>query len=94
MLQNLQITPPYAQPLSLMTADGDVYALPRDFVDGLSFLRSFIKRRGRGLDMECRVHLSLGQPIVVTNNLIVEHEVGANDLPDTGFFAETNQDRL
>lgn len=83
MLQTFTNTRPYSQPLSTDPVEGDRFALPPDFVDGLVFLAPFVKRSGD--PVETWVHLIAGKLHVVTNSLILEFEIGENDLPDLKF---------
>ena len=83
MLQTLTNTRPYAQPLSPIEVKGDRYALPANFVSGLAFLRPFIQRRGDIIEQW--VHLLGGKLYVITNNLVIDYEIGSPDLPHVSF---------
>jgi len=80
MLQTVTNTRPYAQPLSPIEVKGERYALPSDFVDGLAFLRPFVKCRSKMI--ENFVHLLSGKLYIVTNNLVIDYEIGSTDLPN------------
>ena len=83
MLQKFTNTRPYAQPLSSIPANGERYTLPSDFVDGLAFLRPFVKPRGKLA--EWWVHLLGGKLYIITNELIIDYEIGSNELQDVSF---------
>lgn len=86
----------YEQPLQPFEVSGQRYTLPPDFVDGLSFLRRFV-RKGPLVRIdntpysrdwhivESRVHLADGTLYLLTNNLIVSYEIGACDMPNFSF---------
>ncbi|SMO77369.1 hypothetical protein [Ruegeria faecimaris] len=80
MLQTFTDTRPYSQPLSPLSVDGERYALPVDFVDGLAFLRPFVKRRCKMI--ENFVHILSGKLYIVTNNLVIDYDIGSTDLPN------------
>lgn len=80
VLQTFTNTRPYSQPFSTAPVEGDRFDLPQDFVEGLSFLASFVKRSGD--PVETWVHLIGGKLYVITNSLILEFGISENDLPD------------
>ena len=73
----------YVQPIDLLKLEGDRFELPGDFVDGLSTLRPFVKRRGN--PVEQWVHLIDGNFIVITNSIIIEFKLLPGTLPDLKF---------
>lgn len=83
MLQTFENTRPHSQPLSPIEAKGERYALPPDFVSGLAFLRPFVQRRGDLI--ENWVHALGGKLYVITNNLVIDYEIGKTDLSHVGF---------
>lgn len=86
MLQRWTNTKPYAQPVQLLAQEGKRYVLPKQLVDGLSFLSPFVKRKGN--PVEQWVHLINGNLFVVTNSLIQTFKINANSLPDLKFSAK------
>ena len=87
MLQTFENTRPYAQPLSPIEAKGKRYALPPDFVSGLTFWRPLLSAKGQWLDTQ--VHLLNGKLYALTNKLIVEHDLGDLELPNWWFNSKT-----
>lgn len=87
MLQRFENTRPYAQPLSPIEAKGKRYALPPDFVSGLTFLRPLLSAKGQWLDTQ--VHLLNGKLYALTNKLIVEHVLGDLELRNWWFNSKT-----
>lgn len=86
MLQTFENTRPYAQPLASIKAVGDWYSMPPDFVEGLVFLKRFLRRPTRPETLiETAVHLLDGTLYALTNSLIVEYEVGETSIPDLSF---------
>jgi|GEM_PF-2528471 len=86
MLQTLTNTRPYAQPLSPIKVKGDSYALPADFMSGLTFLRPLLSRRGNWFDTH--VNLLGGKLYAVTNQLIVEYTPDSVELPNRLFSSK------
>ena len=82
MVQASINTVPYAQPYSPIKVGGKRYAVPSDLTEGLRFLKRFLRRTSV---IEYKAHLITGNLYALTNNLIVEYEVGKNELPDLSF---------
>jgi hypothetical protein len=83
MLQTYTNTRPYGQPLSPIPVSGERYALPPGFVDGLVFLRPLLPRKGNWFDTQ--VNVLGGKLYLLTNQLVVDYDVGRLDLPNWWF---------
>lgn len=82
-LHTWEYTKPYTQPIQPITLSGERYALPSDFVEGLVFLMPFPKK-GQMWFERC-VHLINGKLYVITNNMILDYNIGKNELPNLAF---------
>lgn len=87
MLQKLINTRPHGQPLCPIPTDGECCVLPSNFVDGLDFLRPFVKPRGKGFERQ--VGLLAGKLYLLTTSLVIEYDAGDMELPDFWFSPET-----
>lgn len=87
MLKRFENMRPYSHPLSPIPVNGDRYALPADFVNGLAFLRPFVKSRGNGF--ERHVGLLAGKLYLLSTSLVIEYDAGSLDIPDWWFSPET-----
>lgn len=80
---------PYSHPLSPITVSGKRYALPPQFVDGLTFLLPLLRTKGDWFDTQ--VSVLAGKLYVLTNQSVVEYDVGSLNLPDRWFSPEVIQ---
>lgn len=82
-------TASYAQPYTPIKIDGDKYSVPDGLVDGLRFLKRFLRRVGGVAENE--IHLVENKLFALTNNLIVDYEIGQSDLSYMSFYPEIVQ---
>ena len=82
-MQRLKIVNPISRPILPIPAKGQRYELPRDFVDGLAFLKPLVQRRGTRVDTQ--VNLLGGKLYILNNSLIVEYDAGGIGFRDWWF---------
>lgn len=87
MLNSFEIDYRYAQPRSPIRVAGERYPLPSNLVEGLEFLRPFLKRKGQRIEKE--VHSYGNRLDVLTNNVAIEYNLEPCDLPAMNFAPET-----
>lgn len=87
MFQRFENMRPYSHPLSPIPVNGDRYALPADFVNGLAFLRPLLPRKGDWFDTQ--VNVLGGKLYLLTTSLVIEYDAGSLDIPDWWFSPET-----